>query len=83
MTDEERKKALADVEKQLRDAQSQPPALIDYALFFEEWRDADGIKFPFKVRRAMGGETTEEWQVSKVKVNPKIDAKRFAVDSGS
>ena len=31
--------------------------------------------------RAMAGTTTEEWTVSKIKVNPKIDAKTFAVDS--
>ena len=34
-------------------------------------------KFPHKMRRAMGGATTEEWTVNKVKVNPKIDPKKF------
>jgi hypothetical protein len=29
----------------------------------------------------MGNETTEEWAISKVKVNPKIDPKRFKGDS--
>ncbi len=59
----------------------QPPALVDYTLFFDDWRDAGDVKFPFKMRRAMGSETTEEWTVSKVKVNPKIDPKRFASES--
>jgi hypothetical protein len=61
--------------------QRQPPVMVDYTVFFDEWRDADGVKFPFKMRRAMGSETTEEWTVSKIKVNPKIDPKRFAGES--
>ena len=81
MSDEERKKAQAEIEKQIKELQRQPPVLTDYTVFFEDWRDADGVKFPFKMRRAMGSETTEEWTVSKVKVNPRIDPKRFAGES--
>ena len=81
MTDEEKKKAQAEMEKQIREIQRQPPVMVDYTVFFDEWRDADGVKFPFKMLRAMGNETTEEWTVSKIKVNPKIDAKRFAGES--
>lgn len=73
--------AQADVEKQIQDLQRQPPALVDFALYFEDWRDVDGIKFPFKLRRAMAGSTTEEWTINKVKVNPKVDPKRFAGES--
>ena len=28
-------------------------------------------------RRATGGDTNEEWTVNKVKINPKIDPKKF------
>jgi hypothetical protein len=61
--------------------QKQPPVMVDYTVFFEDWRDADGVKFPFKMRRAMDGTTTEEWTVNKIKVNPKVDPKRFAGES--
>jgi hypothetical protein len=81
MSDDEKKKAQAEMEKQIQEIQRQPPVMVDYTVFFDEWRDADGVKFPFKMRRAMGSETTEEWTVSKIKVNPKIDAKRFAGES--
>jgi hypothetical protein len=81
MSDEEKKKAQAEIERQIQEMQRQPAVMIDYTVFFDDWRDADGLKFPFKMRRAMGSETTEEWTVSKVKVNPKIDPKRFAGDS--
>ena len=59
------------------------PATADYTVYFEDWRGAEGVKFPFKMRRSMDGTTVEEWSVSKIKVNPKIDPKKFAVESGS
>jgi hypothetical protein len=80
-TEEERKKAQADAEKQIQEMQKQPVVFADYQIYFEEWREAEGIKFPFKMRRAMAGTTTEEWTVNKVKVNPKVDPKRFAGES--
>ena len=80
LNDDERRKAQADAEKQIREMQRQAPEMADYTLFFEEWRDAGGVKFPFKIRRALDGTTTEEWTVTSVKVNPKVDPKRFAGD---
>src|SRR3954465_2142024 len=70
----------ADLEKQMQELQKQAPVLADYAMYFEDWRDVDGIKFPFRMRRSMAGTTTEEGTVNKVKVNPKVDPKRFAGD---
>ncbi len=81
MTDDERKKAQADMEKQIQEMQRTAPVTVDFTVFFDEWRDVDGVKFPFKMRRAMSSETTEEWTVSRVKVNPKVDPKRFAGES--
>jgi hypothetical protein len=77
MSDDERKKLAADAERQIREMEKQPPAMVEYTLFFEDWREEDGINFPHALRRASAGTTTEEWTVSKVKVNPKIDPKKF------
>jgi len=72
----------ADLQKQMKDLQNQPPPpMADYTLYFDDWRDADGVKFPFKMRRAAAGDTTEEWTIDKVKVNPKIDPKRFSPEN--
>ena len=71
----------ADAEKQAQELQRQPPVLVDTVLYFEEWRDSEGVKFPFKMRRAVDGTTTEEWTVNRIRVNPKVDAKRFAGQS--
>ena len=72
----------ADPEKQVMEAQRQP-ATADFTVYFEDWREGEGVKFPFKMRRATDGNTVEEWSISKIKLNPKIDAKKFAVESGS
>ncbi|MDQ3068797.1 MAG: hypothetical protein M3R55_03590 [Acidobacteriota bacterium] len=52
--------------------------MIEYRVFFGDWKEVDGIQFPHTLQRAVGGTTTEEWTISKVKVNPKIDAKKFS-----
>jgi hypothetical protein len=65
------------VRQQLEELQKQPPAMIEYALYFDDWRGVDGIRFPHTLRRAMGGSTIEEWTIDKVKINPKIDPGKF------
>lgn len=69
-----------ELQKQIDEMSRQPPPMADYTLFFDDWQDVDGIKFPFKLRRAMSGTTTEEWSVGKVKVNPRIDPRKFSVE---
>ena len=78
LTDEERKKLAAEAEKMLTQQMADQP-LSDFSLFFDDWQQVDGLTFPHKMRRAVAGETTEEWTFTKVKVNPKIDPARFAV----
>jgi hypothetical protein len=77
---EDRQRIEADARRQVDQLQAQPAAMVEYTLYFDDWRDEDGIKFPHALRRASAGTTMEEWTVSKVKVNPKIDAKKFDVE---
>jgi hypothetical protein len=79
LTDEERKNAQDAALKQIEEMRKQPPVMVDYTLYFEDWQPIDGVQFPRKIRRAAAGATTEEWTVNKVKINPKIDPKKFAV----
>jgi hypothetical protein len=74
---DEQKKLAADAQTQMEQMQKQPPPMVEYSLFFDDWREEDGIRFPHVLRRASGGTTTEEWTISKIKVNPKIDPKKF------
>lgn len=79
-SDEERKKMVQDAEARARRELAEAP-MVESSLFFDDWREVDGILFPHVLRRAAGDETSEEWTVNKVKVNPKIDAKKFAADT--
>jgi hypothetical protein len=74
--------------KQLRERQgaavtnlaAQAP-MVEYSLFFDDWREVDGINFPHVMRRASKGATEEEWTIRKIKVNPKLDPKKFAIEN--
>jgi hypothetical protein len=39
----------------------------------------DGMQWPFRLRRAVGPDTTEETTFDRFKVNGKIDPKKFEV----
>jgi hypothetical protein len=48
-------------------------------IYFADYRDVDGMQFPFRLRRAVGADTIEETTFDRYRVNPKIDPKRFEV----
>jgi hypothetical protein len=76
-TPDDQQRIEADARRQIDQLQAQPPAMVEYTLYFDDWREEDGIKFPHALRRASAGTTMEEWTVSKVRVNPRIDPKKF------
>jgi hypothetical protein len=77
LSEEERRKIAADADARMREMEQQPTTMVEYTLFFDDWREEDGIKFPHALRRASAGTTTEEWTINRVRVNPKIDPKKF------
>ena len=48
-------------------------------LYFADYRDVDGLKWPFRLRRAIGPDTIEETTFDRFRINTKIDPKRFEV----
>ena len=46
-------------------------------MYYADFRDVDGMKLPFRIRRAIAGDTIEETTFDKIRINPKIDAKKF------
>jgi len=46
-------------------------------LYFADYRDVDGLKWPFRLRRATGADTIEETTFDRFRTNTKIDPKRF------
>ena len=53
------------------------PEMVDHTLYFDEWRSVDGVKIPHLIRKASAGETTEEWTVRRVRIDPAIAPGRF------
>ena len=54
-----------------------PVAPAEQRLFFADYRDVDGLKLPFRIRRAAGSETTEETTFDRYRINVRIDPRRF------
>jgi hypothetical protein len=80
-SEEERKGPTDNAPGQADVVREQPPALVEYALYFDDWREVDGIRFPHRLRRAAAGATIEEWTVTRVRVNRVIDPGKFEAAS--
>jgi hypothetical protein len=51
----------------------------EHRLYFADYRDVDGLKLPFRLRRAVGPDTTEETTFDRFRINTRIDVRRFEV----
>jgi hypothetical protein len=59
-------------------APAAPPPL-EYRIYYADYRDVGGLKFPFRLRRAVGPDTVEETTFDRFRVNVKIDPRTFEV----
>ena len=50
---------------------------VEHRLYFGDYREVDGVKLPFRLRRAIGTETTEETTFDRYRINGKIDPRKF------
>ena len=51
---------------------------VESRLYFADYRDiGNGLKFPFRLRRAVASETIEETNFDAFKINPRIDPRKF------
>ena len=46
-------------------------------IYYADFRDVDGMKLPFRLRRAVAGDTIEETTFDRFRINAKIDPKKF------
>jgi hypothetical protein len=71
----------AEVEKQRMEAEATPQKMIEYRLFFSDYKKVDGIALPHRIARGTAEKTTEEWDITSYKVSPAFKADRFKVGS--
>ena len=67
------------IEKERQALEAQPPKMVEYRLFFSDYREVGGLSLPHRIVRGTATETTEEWEIKSYKVNPSIKADRFTV----
>ena len=59
-------------------ARNPQAAPVETRLYYAEYRDVNGVRWPFRIRQSVGGATVEETTFDRYRINPKIDPKRFA-----
>jgi hypothetical protein len=52
-------------------------APVEHRLYFGDYREVDGVRLPFRLRRAIGPETTEETTFDRFRINTRIDPRKF------
>lgn len=77
-TPEERDKLMKQVEDQRKEAEAKL-RVVEYRLYYGDYRGVDGLKVPFRLQRSIDGKPTEEVTLEKVKINAKIDPRKFEV----
>ncbi len=78
LTPEEREKMAKDIEARTKDAMAKA-RLVEYRLFYADYKDVDGVMIPFRLQRSIDGRPTEETSIDTAKVNGKVDDKKFQV----
>ena len=58
-----------------RAAQARP---VENRLYYADYRNVDGVQLPFRIRRAIGPDTTEETTFDRYRLNTRIDPRKFA-----
>lgn len=72
MTPEERERRM----QQAQEAFQNSPE-VDYRWAFSEYRKEGGFNLPGRITKIEGGTPNEEWELSKIKINPKLSADKF------
>lgn len=78
MTPEQRDQMMKDIQDRMKEAEAKRRT-VEYRLYYGDYQDVSGVKLPFKLQRTIDGKPSEEMTLEKVKVNQKIDPKKFEV----
>jgi hypothetical protein len=79
-TDEARQKRVAEEMQKRRDEarkQMENAPVVENQFFYADYKKVDGVTLPHRFTRAVNGNPTEETEIKKYKINPKIDLNDF------
>lgn len=77
-TPEERDKMLKDLAARRTEAEAKLRT-VEYRVYYGDYKAVGGVQLPHSIQRSIDGKPTEEMIFDAIKVNPKIDAKKFQV----
>jgi hypothetical protein len=52
---------------------------VEHRIYYADYRDVEGVQMPFRLRRAIGADTTEETNFDRFRMNTRIPPQRFTV----
>jgi hypothetical protein len=78
LTPEEREKLAKEAADKARQAEANRK-LVEFRLYFADYKAVDGVKLPHRLQRSIDGKPSEELTFEKVRLNQKIDPKKFQV----
>jgi hypothetical protein len=57
----------------------EPLPIVEHRLYFSDYRQVGKVRWPFVIRRAVGGQPVEEMRFERIAVNPTVDPELFNV----
>ena len=78
MTPEQRDQMMKEMQDRMKEAEAKRRT-VEYRLYYSDYQDVSGVKLPFKLQRSIDGKPSEEMTLEKIKINQKIDPKKFEV----
>jgi len=78
MTPEHAEKLRQEMEQRIKEAEANRRT-VEYRIFYGDYKTFGGVQLPTRIQRMVDGQATEELSFEKIKVNGKIDPKRFEV----
>jgi hypothetical protein len=64
--------------RRMREArEAGPPPETDATLFLSDYKSIAGVRFPHVLRRAVDGKTVEEWEITRIQVDPRFKTDTF------
>jgi hypothetical protein len=76
MTPAEREKFMAEMDARRKEAEARR-RVVEYRVFYADYQPVNGVLLPHRIQRSIDGKPTEEMVFDQLKVNPKIDPKKF------
>jgi hypothetical protein len=78
MTPEQAEQMRSEMEQRMKEAEANRRT-VEYRIFYGDYKAFAGVQMPTRIQRMIDGKPVEELTFEKIKVNPKIDPKKFEV----